>query len=122
MNEKSFTTKDTEDTKQRGNMKLYFSPLLLTILLVCHLHAEALGVVKVEPPSWWLNSSVNPLRILIHGENLKGARITAPTGIAASNLRTNESGTYLFADLALGSGVQAGRKQLWLATAEGRAK
>ncbi|HEY3131254.1 MAG TPA: alpha-amylase family glycosyl hydrolase, partial [Acidobacteriota bacterium] len=103
-------------------MKLYLIPLLLAAALVCYLYAEAPQATKVEPPSWWLHSSVNPLRILIHGKNLRGARITAPAGIAASNLRTNESGTYLFADLALRSGVQAGRKQLWLATAEGRAK
>src|SRR6185295_4066883 len=32
-------------------------------------------VYKVDPPSWWTRSSVNPVRLLVHGKNLKGARV-----------------------------------------------
>ncbi len=102
-------------------MKLHLALLLLVTLLVCHLHAEPPQATGVEPPSWWLNSSVNPVRILIHGKNLKGANITAPAGTTVSNLRTNKAGTYLFADFALGPAVEAGRKELLVATVEGRA-
>src|SRR5687768_14261220 len=32
-------------------------------------------VLKVDPPSWWVRHSVNPVRLLIRGRNLLGARV-----------------------------------------------
>ena len=31
-------------------------------------------VVKVEPPSWWPGHSINPVRLLVRGQNLAGCR------------------------------------------------
>ncbi len=35
-------------------------------------------VEKVEPPNWWTGSTVNPVRLLIRGQNLAGARFNCP--------------------------------------------
>ncbi len=32
-------------------------------------------VLKIEPPNWWANHSVNPVRVLVRGKNLTGARV-----------------------------------------------
>ena len=37
--------------------------------------AQAPEILKVDPPSWWARSSVNPVRLLIQGRNLQGARV-----------------------------------------------
>ncbi len=34
---------------------------------------------KVEPPSWWAGHTINPVRLLIRGVALHGARITSIT-------------------------------------------
>ena len=58
-------------------------------------------VSKVEPPSWWAGHTVNPVRLLIRGRYLKGAHVAPPPGgrFRTSGVRSNESGTYLFADV-----------------------
>ena len=44
-------------------------------------------VLKVDPPSWWTGSSVNPVRLLIRGRNLKGARVQVVGPRTASRWR-----------------------------------
>ncbi len=55
-------------------------------------------VQKVEPPSWWAGSSMNPVRLLIRGNGLKDARVrTAGAGVRVVGAPiSNERGTYLF--------------------------
>ena len=36
--------------------------------------AQAPVVRKVEPPNWWAGHSINPVRLLVRGERLAGAR------------------------------------------------
>ncbi len=81
-------------------------------------------VLQVDPPSWWVGSSLNPVRLLIHGSNLKGARVQA----FGSGLRifgppkTNERGTYLFVDVTIAPQAKAGARQLKITTADGSAQ
>src|SRR5689334_2973475 len=68
--------------------------------------AESPEVSKVEPPNWWAGQTVgglgNPLRLLIRGRNLKGATATATKpGVRVSNVKINDAGTYLFADVTI---------------------
>lgn len=81
-------------------------------------------ITKVEPPSWWANHSIgnatNPLRLLIRGSGLSGAKFTAsPPGIRISNIKVNQAGTYIFADVTIGKTVKPGDYQIKFATAEG---
>src|SRR5271157_5565354 len=63
-------------------------------------------VEKVDPPSWWTGSTINPVRLLIKGHNLTGARAEARgTGlrvaISPTGLRTSGNGDYLFLDVII---------------------
>jgi hypothetical protein len=52
----------------------------LALLLLCvapALIAAPPEVTKVEPPNWWIGHSINPVRLLIRGRNLEGARAVA---------------------------------------------
>lgn len=70
-------------------------------------------VLKVEPPSWWIGHSLNPVRLLIRGENLGRARIEASRpGIQVSAVRPNEAGTYLFADVLIDRQAEPGPSPL----------
>ena len=37
--------------------------------------AQAPTIEKVEPPNWWSGHSINPVRVLVRGRNLAGARM-----------------------------------------------
>jgi len=82
---------------------------------------SAPAVLKVDPPSWWVGSSVNPVRLLIHGSNLKGARVqVVGRGVRIIGIpKTNERGTYLFVDVAIDPHALPGPRQLRITTARG---
>ena len=46
--------------------------LLLLSWLECAAANAAPSVEKVEPPNWWANHSINPVRLLIRGRDLHG--------------------------------------------------
>jgi len=77
-------------------------------------------VLKVEPPSWWAGSSLNPVRLLIRGKNLQGARVQAVgQGLrVVGAAKTNESGTYLFVDIAIAPNAKPGARKLLINTGE----
>jgi neopullulanase len=77
-------------------------------------------VLKVEPPNWWAHSSINPVRVLIRGRNLKGARVQNPgSGIAVGPVQVNAAGTYIFVDVAIGADAEPGRRTLRITTPAG---
>jgi glycosidase len=77
-------------------------------------------VLKVEPPNWWANHSVNPLRLLIRGRNLQGARVESTRkGVKTGAVKINEAGSYLFVDLAIDRRAAAGSYPIRITTAEG---
>ena len=84
------------------------------------LAAQAPAVDKVEPPNWWGAHTINPVRLLVHGRNLGGARFECPR-LACSAARTNAAGTYAFVDVTIPRGVAPGAYPLTLRTAAGAA-
>src|SRR6266516_875267 len=78
-------------------------------------------VLKVEPPSWWAGSSVNPLRLMIRGRNLSGAEVQ----VAGRDMRVlgapevNTRGTYLFVNVAIASNASPGERKLRITTRGG---
>ena len=78
-------------------------------------------VSKVEPPSWWSGSTVNPVRLLIRGSNLKGARVQVmgPGLRVVSAPQSNERGTYLFVDVAIAPRANPGSRRLKITGANG---
>jgi neopullulanase len=54
----------------------------------------------VEPPSWWAGHSLNPVRLLLRGTNLAGARLIVDHVACRPGLtRVNPAGTSLWVDL-----------------------
>jgi len=58
------------------------SLLLLAGALSSAVVAAQPTVTKVEPPSWWAGHSINPVRLLVRGTNLKGASVGRPEDFA----------------------------------------
>jgi glycosidase len=83
--------------------------------------ANAPTIAKVEPPSWWINHTVNPVRLLIRGTNLSGARVrsTRPqTGV--SEVRINSNGTYLFVSVRVSPAAPTGDYPLVVENSHGK--
>ena len=77
-------------------------------------------VIKVEPPNWWAHHSINPVRALIRGRNLAGARVTAGGGgIKVRTNRINAAGTYLFVDVLIDVNAKPGPRSLRISTPAG---
>lgn len=97
--------------------KKIFGLLLLALILTANNFAQnAPAIEKIEPPSWWTNSTVNPVRVLLTGKNLKNAKITSNNSsaltVAAAN--SSENGEYLFFDLNIKPDAKAGKYKIGL--------
>jgi glycosidase len=91
------------------------------LLLPTMAAAQAPVVSKVEPPNWWANHSINPVRLLIRGANLAGARVTCPR-LACGAVAVNAAGTYAFVDVRIAPTARPGDYPLTLRTAQGTAR
>jgi neopullulanase len=85
--------------------------LLTTNYLLLTANAQTPTVEKIEPPNWWANYSVNPVRVLVRGTNLGGANVIAPSnsGLKAYNFRASDNGHYLFFDVEIAPETKAGK-------------
>src|SRR5436305_13140243 len=99
--------------------------LLFALIFVCGaaVVCAAQGppsVEKVEPPNWWAGHSINPVRVMIRGKNLSGARVEAVGGGLKTGLvRVNALGTYLFADVSIDLNAKPGPRSLRITTNNG---
>lgn len=93
---------------------------LCSALLLIAASALAQPVVtKVEPPSWWTHTALNPVRLMIRGSNLAGAQVTGD--LPLSHAATNSNGTYLFIDVQIPADAPAGRHPITIRTGQGTA-
>jgi glycosidase len=77
-------------------------------------------VAKVEPHSWWAGHTINPVRLLVRGKNLAGARLTSTkAGTKTSDVLVNRSGTYLFVNVTISQNARPGQYPLKLVTSQG---
>ena len=56
-------------------IRIQISTICVYLWLSLSVAAQAPEILKVDPPSWWTRSSVNPVRLMIRGRNLQGARV-----------------------------------------------
>jgi glycosidase len=106
-------------TKRHKEHK-WFTSYLLCFLCVFVAHAQTPSVTKVDPPSWWARHTINPVRLLVRGTNLRGAHIRSLNPeLRASEAKVNESGTYLFVDLEISPSLSPGKYPLLLESASG---
>ena len=101
---------------------------LLVFLICFHLlsvcvRAQVPQVLKVDPPSWWTRSSLNPVRLLIRGRNFQNAQLKSPSAqLRLSNVKVNGNSTYIFADLHISPATKPGKYPLVVETQAGRAE
>jgi len=83
--------------------------------------AQMPEVLRSDPPGWWVGSSLNPIRILIRGRNLRGAR-AAPVGggfRVVGAPKVNGSARYMFVDVAIAPNAQPGARTLKISSPDG---
>ena len=98
------------------------SPIIVAAFCIA-VFGQAPSVTKIDPPSWWTNHSINPIRVLIRGRNLSGAQIKSPSAqLRFSNFRVNANSTYLFADLHISPATKPGNYRFVVETQSGRAE
>ncbi len=111
----------------RGKESLGSRMVRFALLIVFHLAAPAIchgqgkpEVLKVEPPNWWAQHSINPVRVMIRGRNFAGARLEAAgPGIKTGLTRINAPGTYVFVDVKIDANATPGRRGLRITTPAG---
>lgn len=101
-----------------------FAPLRLCVLIFLSafaIFAQTPTVEKIEPPNWWANYSVNPVRVLVRGKNLTGANVVAPpnSGLKIYNFRSSENGHYLFFDIEIAPNAKTEKYNLQIQTKSG---
>ncbi len=94
----------------------------LVFCLAAPLIAAPPEVSKVEPPNWWIGHSINPVRLLIRGRNLEGARAVGNgANLTIGLTRVNAAGTYAFVDVSIAPNATPGLHPLRLVTTGGEA-
>jgi glycosidase len=99
-------------------IRIFCVHLWLTISVA----AQAPEILKVDPPSWWTKSSVNPVRLLIHGKNLQNARVQADGLRIVNTPKINDRGTYIFVDVFIPPNARSGVRSLTVTTPRGSTK
>ena len=100
---------------------LFFASVLFAGASVA---AQTPEILKVEPPSWWIGSSLNPVRVLIQGRNLRGALVQAVgSGFRIVGApKINQNGSYMFVDLAILPTARPGERTLKISNQNGSAQ
>jgi neopullulanase len=102
--------------------KIFSCSLVALLFAVSSAFAQP-SVTKVDPPSWWANHTVNPVRLLVRGTNLHGARVLSSNpALRVSRVKVNDRGTYVFFDLAIGPTARPDKYELTLQTSNGNSK
>ena len=83
--------------------------------------AQTPSVEKIEPPNWWADYSINPVRVLVRGKNLSGANVVAPanSNLKTYNFRASENGNYLFFDVEIAKSARTGKYNFQIQTKDG---
>ena len=89
-------------------------------LLAATLGAQAPVIEKVDPPNWWGQHTINPVRVLIRGKHLMGATLACPR-LRCARVNVNAAGTYAFVDVTIPAAARPGSYPLTLRTASGSA-
>src|SRR2546425_188902 len=93
-----------------GTIGKAITSLFFCLALASACFSQVPEILKVEPQSWWTGSSVNPVRLMIRGRNLTGARAQAigPGLRVVGAPKTNPRGSYLFIDIIIAPNAQPG--------------
>ncbi len=86
-----------------------FGACVLTALMLTAHAGAAPTITKVDPPNWWVPHTMNPIQVLLTGNDLKGATVTtASKDFRIETRYASDNGHYLFAYVDIGKPVQPG--------------
>jgi len=107
--------------------KLFHLTIIFCFLTVISVYANnsssAPTISKIEPPSWWANHTINPVRLLVRGENLQNAKVTsANKSLKISNIRVNQRGDYLFFDVTIAKDAKPAKYEFEVSAEGGKTK
>lgn len=78
-------------------------------------------IEKVEPPNWWANHSINPVRVMVRGKNFQNAKIKSLNkDLKVSNIKINENNTYIFFDIEISKSAKVGEYQFEVSNSAGK--
>src|ERR1043166_6386748 len=108
-------------TKKHKRFALTLLCLLCFFVAVfCSIYAQAPSVTKVDPPSWWARHTINPVRLLVRGANLTGAKVRSLNpDLRVSEVSVNAKGSYLFVNVEISAPLPAGKYPLLVESASG---
>ena len=105
--------------KKIHGFQLMFSAFF--VLFFCSQIYAQPQIQKVEPPNWWANQTINPVRVLVRGANFQGAKVTsANKSLKTANVRVNSRGDYLFFDVTIAPDTKVGKYDFEVSTASGK--
>src|SRR5258707_11695123 len=96
--------------------KFIFAALILLLTVQLCFSQNTPRVLKVDPPSWWADHSINPVRLLIRGASLGDARAAGAEGLRVGATKVNAAGHYQFADVQIDPPANSGLPLLILTT------
>lgn len=104
--------------------KVLIRIICVHLWLVLIVSGQTPEIIKVDPPSWWTRSSMNPVRVMIRGRNFQGARvqISGPGLRVISTPRINDRGTYIFVDVSIAPNAPSGERSITITTPNGSAR
>ena len=110
--------------KPKGHLLLRLLFFASVLFAGASVAAQTPEILKVEPPSWWVGSSLSPVRVLIRGRNLRGAVVQAVgSGFRIVGApKINQSGSYIFVDLAILPDAGPGERTLKISNQNGSAQ
>src|SRR5215213_3370761 len=83
--------------------------------------ASAPAVSKVEPPNWWANHSINPVRLLVRGANFQNSNVVSKnSSLKIWNVTLNSRGDYLFFDVNVSKNTKIGKYEFEISTPNGK--
>src|SRR5919206_1748487 len=105
--------------------KKHKRPSLSVLCFLCFFvagsaYSQTPTVTKVDPPSWWAKHTINPVRLLVRGTNLNGAKVRSLNPeLRVSEVSVNEKGSYLFANVEISPSLRVGTYPLLVENARG---
>jgi len=84
--------------------------VLLLLVLLAPSWGAAQTVERVEPAFWWAGMHHPELQVMLHGENVGGARATlaATPGVTLDRVVSVQNPNYLFLEMTVGPDAEAG--------------
>ncbi len=102
--------------------KVISTIFVISAIFCLNLYAFAQPKVeKIEPPNWWANHTINPVRLLVRGENFQNANVVSKnTTLKISNIRVNKNATYLFFDVTIPPAAKPAEYEFEVSTDKGK--